>query len=135
MDCTRHHPLHTVARVKARLGLHEWDYLGTGVLAAEFRCWLNGIDRRLLSDISYVVSIRCSTVKRARASAGLDVAERREAWISWLHDRPAAGLGRQHRMSRVAHGWIPAPVAAVLDPLGAEFDEDDGTAPLGSRGL
>ena len=48
MDVRHHHPLHTVARVKARLGLHDWGYLGTGVLAAEFRCWLAGIDSKLL---------------------------------------------------------------------------------------
>ena len=77
MDVRHHHLLHTVARVKARLGLHDWGYLGTGVLAAEFRCWLAGIDRRLFSDIPYVVSIRCTTAKRARALAALDLAERR----------------------------------------------------------
>ena len=25
-------------------------------------------------------------------------------WVSWLHEGPAAGLGRQHRMSKVAQG-------------------------------
>ena len=25
-------------------------------------------------------------------------------WVSWLHEGPAVGLGRQHRMSKVAQG-------------------------------
>ncbi len=32
-------------------------------------------------------------------------------WVSWLHEGPAAGLGRQHRMSKVAQGWAPTATA------------------------
>ena len=120
---TRCHPACTVARVRARLVRHDWSYLGTTDLAAEFRSWLTSIDLQLLYDIPYVVSIRCATVKRATALAAHDLTERRKSWVSWLHNGPAAGLGRQHRMTRVAHGWIPAPVAAVHDVLDPECDE------------
>ena len=27
--------------------------------------------------------------------------------VKWMQEGPAAGLGRQHKMSRVATGWIP----------------------------
>ena len=33
----------------------------------------------------------------------------RAAWTSWLEGGPAAGLRRQHFMSRVATGWVPSP--------------------------
>ena len=36
-----------------------------------------------------------------------------------IHEGPAAGLGRQHQMSRVAGGWIPSRVAAVKAGDGA----------------
>ena len=30
----------------------------------------------------------------------------RASWVSWVNDGPASGLRRQHRMSRVAIGWV-----------------------------
>ena len=33
----------------------------------------------------------------------------RASWTSWLREGPAKGLSRQHRMSRVAHGWVAMP--------------------------
>ena len=70
--------LRTVARVKARLGSHDWDNLGNGDLAAEFRCWLTGVHRRLLSDIPYVVNTKCVIAKCAKALALYDLTEGRK---------------------------------------------------------
>ena len=117
---TRCHPDCTVARVRARLLRHDWTHLGDCALATEFKKWLAAIDGQLLCDIPYVVSIRVATVKRAHSLAAHDLAERRKSWISWLHGGPSAGLGRQHRMTRVAHGWISTPVAAGIVEIDPE---------------
>ena len=50
----------------------------------------------------------------------------RVKWTEWLHDGPGKGLGRQHRMSRTATGWIPSPTAAVDD----DYGDDDPEAEL-----
>ena len=102
--------------------MHDWAYLGSCHLATEFGTWVADLDRRL-SDVPYVVSFRCNAAKRAKALAAQDLAERRKSWASWLHKGPAAGLGRQYRMSRVAGGWIPALIAAMHEEQ--DFDVDD----------
>ena len=40
--------------------------------------------------------------------AACAVERSRADWTSWLHEGPARGLGRQHKMSRTAQGWIPS---------------------------
>ena len=112
---TRCRPECTVARIRLRLMRTDWTHLGNSLEASEFNQWLTGIVDHLLCNLPYVVSTRLATAKRARSLATHDLAERRKSWISWLHGGPSAGLGRQHRMTRIALGWIPSPVAAVVD--------------------
>ena len=53
------------------------------------------------------------------------------AWLSWLPNGPAAGLGRLHRLSRVSACWIPSIVGRVRD-----FDyAEDHDPVLGSVGM
>ena len=50
-------------------------------------------------------------------------------WTAWLHDGPCKGLGRQHRLSRCATGWIPAklaPAASVDDDTLGLVDDVEG---------
>eukprot|EP00972_Heterocapsa_arctica_P017159 2536427-Heterocapsa_arctica.AAC.1 len=49
-----------------------------------------------------------------------DVRQSNSAWKSWLCDGPAKSLSRHHKLSRVATGWVPSPLAI-------EAHEDDDT--------
>ena len=46
-------------------------------------------------------------------------------WISWINEGPASGLRRQHRMSRVAIGWIRSKDLSPDADLSRD-DDDDG---------
>ena len=53
----------------------------------------------------------------------------RESWRSWLHDGPAHGLRRQHRMSRTAAGWVAsATIALPCEADVAHPDDPDDAA-------
>ena len=59
----------------------------------------------------------------AKRAASYD--ERRAAadWHSWLREGPGQGLGRQHRISRVATGWVPTPVEMVAPDSAGHAEE------------
>ena len=46
-------------------------------------------------------------------------------WISWMHESPAAGLGRQHQMSKVVHGWAPTAIASGRAGDMPNLEEED----------
>ena len=46
-------------------------------------------------------------------------------FLSWLHEAPAAGLGRQHKLSRVATGWIPSRTGEEPDNRNEDHDQND----------
>ena len=52
------------------------------------------------------------------ASAGI-------RWLVWIQEGPGQGLGRQHKMSRCATGWVAAKTAAVVLDDG-EVDDIEG---------
>ena len=63
----------------------------------------------------------------ANAEAQADHAST-STFLNWLHEGPAAGLGRQHKLSRVATGWIPSRVGDIpedRDELGDPENEDE----------
>ena len=68
-----------------------------------------------------------SKVATMHVEKATDAAFRRErnARASWLEGRPSAGLRRQHRMSRVACGWVPA-VQACDEEESDEGETYDG---------
>ena len=110
-----------VGRVLKRFRLHTWQDMGAHDGAASFHTWFDSIQRGLLYQAQYVVVLRMEAVRLARAAAEGDIAARRRSWLSWLHEGPAAGIGRQHRMSRVAGGWIPS----AVDHAAFDRKEDD----------
>ena len=67
-----------------------------------------------------------------------DRASARTRWLVWIQEGPGQGLGRQHKMSRCATGWIAAKTAAVvleeseLDDVEGigEHDVEEGTQRL-----
>ena len=54
-----------------------------------------------------------------------DSASARTRWLVWIQEGPRQGLGRQHRMSRCATGWVAAKTAAVVLEEG-EVDDVEG---------
>ena len=56
-----------------------------------------------------VVSLMLEEVARKQAESEEAAASKATTlnWVSWMHEGPAAGSGRQHKMSKVAQGWAP----------------------------
>ena len=54
-------------------------------------------------------------------------------FYNWLHEGPAAGLGRQHKLSRVAIGWITSRSGPVTDD--GESAQQEGTEDEVMNGL
>ena len=61
-----------------------------------------GVNRSRLGQLGAVAAMKAKVV--ARHDAAIATA----AFRAWLHDGPAAGLGRQHRFTRTSTGWIPS---------------------------
>lgn len=92
-----------------------------------------GCDRARVGQLGALAASRAVALARADAAASA------AAFRGWLRDGPAAGLGRQHRLTRTSTGWMPSSLlAAASDPEGAgeaddrDFDSDptDGEALL-----
>jgi hypothetical protein len=47
-----------------------------------------------------------------------------DAFLSWLHEGPGKGIGRQHRISRTAVGWKSSREAVPTDE--GTYEEVDG---------
>ena len=77
--------------------------------------------------------VECSATHALRfAEAAEAEADRASTarFLSWLHEGPAAGLGRQHKLPRVATGWIPSRTGEDPDDHNENNDqkEDDEVA-------
>ena len=105
--------LATVIKARATILFGSWKHLGEGTGARAFRWWIRNLDHRVLYSIHAVAQLSRTISKIAEAARKYDARQSTRSWLSWLHEGPAAGLGRQHQMSRVAGGWIPSRVAAV----------------------
>ena len=69
-----------------------------------------------------IASERAHTLERKA------VADAARELSKWLREGPADGLGRQHRLSKTAQGWIPTPVAQQeLVQLSAEDHVEECT--------
>ena len=82
--------------------------LGNGDDDLAFQLWRGSITHGMLQDASVVEALTgaaCVTAKRLHQAS---VSWSLQCWQAWLQGGPAAGLARQHRMSRTAIGWIPA---------------------------
>ena len=117
----------TLRRATWHLRFHCWDELGSSQSAVVFRTWVSLLSSDLLKDKVRVLCKYRSARCIADAAHAHDSNASRQAWHSWLHEGPANGLGRQHFMSRVATGWIPAKQCSVRDVIDCQNggDEDD----------
>ena len=105
--------LATVIKARATILSGSWKHLGEGTGARAFRWWIRNLDHRVLYSIHAVAQLSRTIGKIAEDARKYDARQSTRRWLSWLHEGPAAGLGRQHQMSRVAGGWIPSRAAAV----------------------
>ena len=111
--------LATVIKARATILSGSWKHLGEGTGARAFRWWIRNLDHRVLYSIHAVAQLSRTIGKIAEDARKYDARQSTRRWLSWLREGPAAGLGRQHQMSRVAGGWIPSRAAAVKAGDGA----------------
>ena len=67
----------------------------------------------MLYSLHAIAQLNRIVSKIAEAAKEYDARQSARRWLNWLREGHAAGLGRQHHMSRVAGGWIPSRVARV----------------------
>ena len=94
---------------------HSWLGLGSNRHAVAFRQWAGSITWTQLSDRGIVNWLRATTAVVASRATDHDASRARAAWVSWTAEGPAKSIGRLHRMSRVASGWVPSQVGGCLD--------------------
>ena len=52
-----------------------------------------------------------------------DIRQSNIAWAKWLCEGPCKSLGRHHKLTRVAFGWVPS--SASADGLNLSSTDDD----------
>ena len=67
---------------------------------------LGAVDRTRLGQLGALAAAQAKAVGQQDAAASA------AALKAWLTEGPAAGLGRQHRFTRVASGWLPSSLVA-----------------------
>ena len=118
--------LATVIKARATILTGSWKHLGMGTGAKAFRWWIRNPDHQVLYSLHAIAKLNRIVSKIAEAAKEYDARQSTRRWLNWLREGPAAGLGRQHHMSRVAGGWIPSRVAMVKvvdDARGADPEQ------------
>ena len=82
--------------------------MGDGVGMDAFRSWQSAILPTMLLSRPMVELLRQACVFMSEHLAAEEVELSNLRWQMWVEEGPAKGLRRQHRMSRVAQGWIPS---------------------------
>jgi hypothetical protein len=91
---------------------------------AALRAWLGAITPGMLDDPVHLAVLAATAENAAQRSIKEDLKRSSNSWRTWLKEGPASGLGRQHRMSRVATGWIAAATAQPCqDGMGNDPDD------------
>ena len=113
-----------------RLILHtSWEQLGHGRHAVALQTWTSSLSPSLLLDKTWVIAVMRAVSQVAEQAHAHDSHLSQSRWTLWLNEGPASGLGRQHKMSRTATGWIPCKVgqtSQVEDDEGGLVDDVDG---------
>ena len=104
--------------------LHKWSNIGTSIHAGALVTWQQAIAGQHLDNRTHVDWLRVSANLIADMAYKYDLYRSRQAWDKWINEDPAKGLGRMHRVTKVATGWVPSLVAQVAHE-GEGGDEDD----------
>jgi hypothetical protein len=78
---------------------------------ADFRAWRACITREALGHRAWAKGFYSAALDMQKKTEAEAAAHAAVAYSNWLQEGPMSGLKRQHRMSRVATGWIPTAVA------------------------
>ena len=88
----------------------------------KFLAWQAGLSDWMLIHNATLAAIMEHAGKMADRM-GVDAAARAQAkFAKWVQEGPAKGLGRQHKLSRIANGWVPNQTAPEYE------EEEAGTA-------
>ena len=97
----------SVGASRLRIAIAQHDHaLGHTQADCEFRSWQDRVQPAMLCYRHWVKALLAVTEAKRDDCASDQQQAARRAWTMWLQEGPAAGLGRQHRMSRTAVGWV-----------------------------
>ena len=112
---------------------YSWSHLGECMHASAFCKWVGAVAKRNWDDRASVHWYRATAVVVAARAKDHDTRKSNVAWTKWLCDGPAKSLGRHHKLTRVATGWVPSacamgkPRASSTDDPCDDCDDDDIT--------
>ena len=118
--------LATLFNAKKKIVHHTWNGLGDSGNARILIEWAARVSACNLEDKVLVYLIHKSTRAIAKCAHEHDEHASRIAWRNWLHEGPAKGLGRQHKLSRTSCGWVPSSIGPASD----QTCEDDNSIEL-----
>ena len=122
---------HKSRRSRWHISQTRWyEQVGEGDREAELKSGASLLTIDRLDNRAQVTRLRTEAVEAANRVAGQDDRAAQASWRSWLHEGPGCGIGRQHRMSRTATGWVPSAVGdagfhLVYDDNGEAQNDDD----------
>ena len=119
-------------RAKRRLKNHCWQHIGNSVHAVAFKQWLVKAVEAGFEDRVAVHWLRSSASLVADRAAAHDKRLADAAWRSWINDGPAKSLGRWHRMTKVASGWIPS-ATRLTDDMREDHNDDESPRSILSK--
>ena len=95
------------ARLRRAICRHDHQ-LPSSLDGQLFQQWQCSVTSTALQSQHWATMLLEVATSMAQRHTDADVHRSRASWITWLNDGPAAGLRKQHAMSRVAVGWIPS---------------------------
>ena len=66
--------------------------------------------------------------KASKAADSLAAKQTVNRWMKWINEGPAKGLGKQHRMTRTAAGWVTSDWGPSLQNIADKYDAVEGLA-------
>ena len=124
-------------RAQWRLQVHPWKSRRPSVHFDKFRQWAHFLQESNLADRNWVLQVWLAVKNVAERTGAHDDRRRNLSWSSWLREGPARGLSRQHKMSRVSGGWVPAVVGQTPNLVTEELDlvPESSLEPVGAQAL
>jgi len=95
---------------------------------AEWHTWCQQVRRAVVEPVDRIKLGQLGAVSAscAKKVAQQDARVSRAAFCTWIHEGPAAGLGRQHRFTRTSVGWTPSSLLPCASPVDGSDSLLDG---------
>ena len=104
-------------RMEVRLRRHVWAFRHDTVHSRACTRWFRAMAAKDFTCRQTVAALRIGAGQVAARAVGYDRQQAKAQSLSWLHEGPSA-LSRQHKLSRVATGWIPSQTAVIPTDIG-----------------